>query len=62
MVFYSVVPVAAKVIETEAVCFWIDDIEELGFEFDELSRIHFALEDGVLDALAVVETGFGDPT
>jgi hypothetical protein len=46
-------------IEAEAVGFWVDDLEEAGFERDELRGIHLALENGGLDSLAVVEARLG---
>lgn len=57
VVFDFVVPVAAEVVEAEAIGLGVDDGEELGFELDELSGIYLALEDGVLDSLAEVEAG-----
>ena len=59
MMLDLVVPVAAEMVEAEAVGFQIDDVQQARFEGDELGGIHFALEDRGLDALAVVETGFG---
>jgi len=56
-----VVPVAAEMIETETVSLEIDDVEQAGFECYELRRIHLALEDRGLDALAVIKTSFGGP-
>jgi hypothetical protein len=56
-----VMPVATKMIETKAIRFWINDVEKLGFEGNELRGVNLALEDGILNTLAVVETGLGDP-
>lgn len=60
VVFDLLLPVFSKVVDSNAVGFFVDDGEEFGSEFDELGGVDFAFEDGVLDALAVVETGFGD--
>jgi hypothetical protein len=59
VVFDFVMPVAAEMIETETVGVQVDDVEQPGFERDKLGRIHLALEDRVLDALAVIEAGLG---
>ena len=53
-----VMPVAAEVIETEAIGFQIDDAEQARLECDELCGIDFAFKNRGLDALSVVETGF----
>jgi hypothetical protein len=51
-------PVFSKMVDSDAVGFRVDDGKQLSSELHELGMIHFALEDGVLDALAVVEAGF----
>jgi hypothetical protein len=56
-----VVPVAAEMIETEAVGFRIDDVQEAGFKADKLRGIYLALEDGILHSLPEVETSLGGP-
>ena len=58
--FDAAVPIIAKEVEPDGVLFAIHKIEDFGSEGDELGLIDFAFEDGVLDALAVVEAEFGD--
>ena len=53
-------PVFSKMVDSDAVGFRVDDGKQLSSELHELGMIHLALEDGVLDALAVVEAGFRD--
>ncbi len=60
VVFDAVFPVVAEVIEAEAVGFEVGDLEEVVFKEDPLVVGEVAFEDGVLDALAVVEAGSGD--
>ena len=62
VMFDFVLPIGAEMIEAEAVGFGIDDVDEPVFEVDELGGIDLALEDGILDALAEVEAGFGGPS
>ena len=57
--FYSPIPIRPKVIESNGVGVWIQEIEELAFEFDALSGVDFTFKDGILDSLPVVESDFG---
>ena len=58
MVLNLLLPVFSKVINADTVGFCVDDGKEFPPELDKLRVIHLALEDGILDALAVVEAGF----
>jgi hypothetical protein len=53
-------PIFPKMVDADTVRFLVDNGKEFPPELDELCVIHLALEDGVLDALAVVEAGFRD--
>ena len=44
VMFDAMVPVGAKVVETQTVGIWIDDVEKFGFEGNELRWINLALE------------------
>ena len=46
-------------VKPDRIGFKIDDAEQLCLERGELPGIDLAFEDGVLHALALVETGFG---
>lgn len=59
MMLNLVMPIAAKMVKPETVGFRINDVEKAGLESNELGGIDLTLEDGVLDALAVVEAGLG---
>lgn len=59
MMFHPPMPVVTQMIEPQTVLGGIHNLEQPGLELNQLSRIHLALEDGVLDALAVVQTGLG---
>jgi hypothetical protein len=60
VVLNLLLPVFSKVINADTVSFCVDNGKEFPPELDKLRVIHLALEDGVLDALAVVEAGFRD--
>jgi hypothetical protein len=60
MVLDLLLPIFSKVIDSNAIGFRVDDGKQLSSELHKLRVIHLALEDGVLDALAVVEAGFRD--
>ena len=62
VVLNLVLPIFSKVIDPDAIRFRVDNGKKFAPEFDETRGIYFALEDGILDALAVVEAGFGDVT
>ena len=51
-------PIFSKMVDADTIGFRVDDGKEFSAELDKLRMIHLALEDGVLDALAVVEAGF----
>ncbi len=53
-------PVFSKMVDSNAVSFRVDNGKKFASEFNELGRIDLAFEDGVLDALAVVEAGLRD--
>ena len=59
VMLHFVVPVAAEVVKAQAVGFGIDNIQQSCFEGDKLGWVDFALEDGVLNPLAIVEASFG---
>ena len=61
MMLNAMLPVSAKMIEANTVGVWIHDLKEFPSEFDKLSWINEALEDGCLNPLAIVEAGFGNP-
>lgn len=58
--FNATVPVIAKEVEPHGVLLTIHKIEDFASEGDELRLIDFAFEDGVLDALSIVEAKFCD--
>jgi len=58
-VFDASLPVGTEVVETDAIFFRVDDVKEFIFAVGPLGGIDFHFEDGVLDTLSVVETGFG---
>ncbi len=62
VMLHFVVPVATEVVKAKAVGFGIDNIQQSCFESDKLCWVHFALEDGVLNPLAIVEASFGRAT
>ena len=61
MMFDPVLPVGTEIIEPQAIGFQVDNLHQAGFQRDELGWIDLAFEHGILNALAVVETGFGGP-
>lgn len=56
-----VMPIAAEMIEPEAVCVQIDDVQQASLQCNELRGIHLALKNRVLDALTEVEARLGGP-
>ena len=60
MMFDATAPVGTEEIEAEGIRLGFVEIEQPGFHFDPSGWVDFTFEDAVLDALAVVETGFGD--
>jgi hypothetical protein len=56
-VFDSMFPVRTEVVIPEAILFDINDMLKLGFQSHPLSRSDDALEDAVLDSLAVIQAG-----
>jgi hypothetical protein len=59
-VFDATIPIIAKEVEPYRVQIAIHKIKNFGSERDKLGLIDFAFEDGILDALPVVEAEFGD--
>lgn len=59
VMLHFMMPVTAQMVEAQAVGFGIDNIQQSRFKGDKLCWIHFALEDGVLNPLAIVEASFG---
>ena len=59
MVLHLVLPIRAEVIEAQAVGLRIDDVKQAAFEHHELRRVNLALENRILHALAIIETGLG---
>jgi hypothetical protein len=62
VVLNLLLPVFSKMVDADTVGVRVDDGKEFPPELDKLRVIHLALEDGILDALAVVEAGFRDLT
>jgi hypothetical protein len=62
MMLDAMLPVSAKMVEANTVGVWIHDLKEFPSEFDKLSWINEAFEDGCLNPLAIVEAGFGNPS
>ena len=60
VVLNLLLPVFAKVIDSDAIRFRVDDGKKFCPELDEAGVIDLALEHGVLNALAVVKAGLGD--
>jgi len=60
VVLNPVFPIAAEKVEAQGVLFGLVEVKEFVAERRPLRWIDEAFEDGVLDALAVVEAGFGD--
>lgn len=60
VVLNLVLPIFSKMVDSNAVGFSVDNGKEFSPKLYELSVIHFAFEDGVLNALSVVEAGLGD--
>jgi hypothetical protein len=58
VVLNLLLPVFSKMVDANTVGFLIDDGKEFPPKLNELRVIHLALEDGILNALAVVEAGF----
>lgn len=58
--FDAAIPITTKKVEPYGVLIAIHKIEDFCSERDELCLVDFALEDGVLDSLAVIEAEFGD--
>lgn len=58
MVFDATIPVSPQEVESYGIMLAIHNIEDFGSEGDKLSLVNFALEDGILDTLAVVEAEF----
>jgi hypothetical protein len=56
-----VFPVFTQMIEAKTVGCRVHNIEKFSPEFHELSRIDKAFKNGSLYALAIIETGFGNP-
>ena len=59
VMLHFVVPVATEVVKAKAVGFGVYNIQQSCFEGDKLRWVHFALEDGVLNPLAIVKASFG---
>ena len=59
VVFDATIPFVAEEVESDGVGFKIHDVEDFGAELNEAGGVDFAFEHGVLNALAVVEAGFG---
>ena len=57
--FDSIFPILPEVVDPNGIGLRLDDVEELGAYFNELTRVDFAFKDGVLHALSVVEAGLG---
>jgi hypothetical protein len=60
VVLNLLLPVFAKMIDSDAIGFHVDDGKQFCPELDEACVIDLAFENGVLDTLAVVEAGLGD--
>ncbi len=56
--FHAAIPVGTQIVKADGVGVEFEEVEEFSFEFDILGGVDFAFEDGVLDALAVVEGDF----
>ena len=59
MVVNAMVPVGAEMIETQTVGLRINDFQEPVLQGYELRGIHLALENGILNALAIIKACFG---
>jgi len=62
MVLDAMLPISPEIVKADRILLRVHDCEQLVFEFHQLPGIHLAFEDGILDPLPVVETGFGDFT
>lgn len=62
MVFNAAIPVVAEEIEPEAIVGGGICVEEFLAEKDPLGGVDAAFENGVLNALAIIEADLGDPT
>jgi len=60
MVFNLLLPVFSEVIDSDAIGFGLNDGEKFISKLDELGWVYFALEDGILHTLPVIQTGLGD--
>jgi hypothetical protein len=57
---HTLLPVGSEEIETQTVMRRIDAVKKLPSHDSPLCRIHEALEHRVLDALPIIEAGFGN--
>ena len=62
VVLNLLLPIFSKMVDSDAVGFCVDDGKQFSAKLHELGMIHFTFENGVLNALAVVEAGFRNLT